>query len=167
MERASLAWVPLSETHIETAVRIASEIHPELPERAEVFLEKMKLFPPGRRQLSNNVNIYGYGISHPWTLYDIPSLDTFLVTLHENPNGLYPHDVAVLPLARGHQAASRYVEIIRAAARLIGVGTIACVAFNDADAFWSRLGFAAHQDRQLISKLSSYGEEAKYMTADI
>jgi N-acetylglutamate synthase-like GNAT family acetyltransferase len=105
----------------------------------------------------------GYGISHPWTLNSIPPLDDFLVMLPHNPECLYIHDVVVMPEARGHGAATNYVDYIKGLAVQIGIDSLALVSVYGTDVLWGRFGFKAVQNAQLSRKLESYGATAKYM----
>ena len=63
---------------------IGNGVHLSLPERLEVFAEKLGLSPPGCRVLIHSGEIVGYGMSHPWHLNKIPPLDTFLKALRKN-----------------------------------------------------------------------------------
>ena len=97
---------------------IAALIHPDLPERPEVFDERRNLFPEGCQALvATSGAIAGYEIAYPWTLHSVPTLDAFVGRLPDKPDCLYVHDVAILPEARGRRGAERYIELIRAAAR--------------------------------------------------
>src|ERR1039458_640754 len=94
-------WRPAVAADLETIDRIANIVHPGLPERPEVFAEKLSLFPEGCFVLVQNSEIVGYGFSHPWLLYRIPLLDSFLGTLPLSPECLFIHDVVVIEQARG------------------------------------------------------------------
>ena len=69
-------WYPLLVADLPCVNRIADIVHTTLPERPEVFEEKVRLFPTGCQKLVSGKNIVGYGISHPWILYAIPPLGT-------------------------------------------------------------------------------------------
>ncbi len=137
-------WQPLLESDLDSVNEIADRIHTSLPERSEVFAEKVRLFPSGCRKLISEDKMSGYGISHPWMLYSIPPLDEFLKTLPPKPECLYIHDVVVLPEARGSGAAAHYVEYIKHLAAELGIPSLALVSVYGTDALWSRFGFAAH-----------------------
>jgi acetyltransferase (GNAT) family protein len=85
--------------------RIADAVHTDLPERLEIFLEKFRLFPEGCFALEQDGKLVGYGISHPWTLNEIPPLDSFYPI-----QCLYLHDVAIIPEARGHRSADNLID---------------------------------------------------------
>ena len=160
-------WLPLLESDIEAVDRIAREIHKALPERSEVFAEKLRLFPRGCFKFMFEGRMMGYAVSHPWTLYSIPPLDDFLRELPSNPNCIYIHDIAVLPAARGHNAAGSCIAEIVKVAQQMDIQHLACVSVYGTDMLWARLGFRAVTSYESMSNLSSYGESAKYMIAEL
>lgn len=91
---------------------IADRIHTGLPERSEVFAEKRALFPNGCLALQIDDRVVGYGFFHPWMIYQIPPLDSFLERVPKTADCLYVHDVVVLPEYRGHGAVGQYVKLI-------------------------------------------------------
>lgn len=142
---------------------IAARIHPDLPERLEVFAEKMRLSPGGCRVLVAGDAIAGYGLAHPWMQRQIPPLDGFLGRLPDAADCLYVHDVAVLPGCRGGTARA-YVTEIEALARSAGITTLALVSVYATRPLWEHLGFqGVAPDAALRDKLASYGEGATYM----
>lgn len=143
--------------------RIANGAHPGLPERPEVFDEKLRLFPPGCFALELGGSLVGYGISHPWTLFEIPPLDAFLERLPSSPDCLYLHDVAVAPAARGRGAAAQLMDRLCLLASREGVGFIALTSVYVTAGFWRGMGFAAASSDRLAEKLQSYGPSASYM----
>ncbi|HEY4527141.1 MAG TPA: GNAT family N-acetyltransferase [Candidatus Paceibacterota bacterium] len=159
-------WTSLLESDITEVDKIAREIHPTLPERWEVFAEKLRLFPAGCFKFMFEGKMVGYTFSHPWTLYSIPPLDDFLHTLPENPDCIYIHDVAVLPAARGHNAAGLFIAQISKVAQKVQIQHLACVSVYGTDVLWARLGFRVVSSEEIASKLGSYGDSAKYMVAD-
>lgn len=147
---------------------IAEEIHPDLPERMEVYAEKLRLFPPGWLVQVADGTIVGYGVSHPWKLHQVPPLDAFLHELPRDADCLYVHDVAVLPAHRGRRTADSYIESMAAVARSAGIGALTLVSVYGTDTLWSRLGFrTVAAEAELRAKLRSYGETAKYMIRDL
>ena len=142
---------------------IGNGIHLSLPERPEVFAEKLDLFPPGCRVLIYSGEIVGYGMSHPWHLNKIPPLDTFLKALPSQPDCIFIHDVVVLPRARGHGAAEKFVEIVADVARERLIPALALVSVYDTHPLWMKCGFAVVERSDLAEKLQSYGTTARYM----
>lgn len=146
---------------------IAARIHPDLPERAEVFAEKMRLYPDGCRVLVVNDAIAGYGLAHPWKQLQIPPLDGFLQKLPEDADCLYLHDVAVLPDFRGGIARD-YVADIEVLARASSIATLALVSVYATRPLWQGLGFRpVTADAELRAKLASYGDNATYMLREL
>ncbi|OPY99950.1 acetyltransferase [Bradyrhizobium sacchari] len=146
---------------------IAARIHPDLPERPEVFAEKMRIFPDGCRALVADDVIAGYGLAHPWKQHQIPPLDGFLERLPDDADCLYVHDVAVLPDHRGG-AARAYVAAMEELARASGIAALALVSVYATQPLWQRLGFRpVTADAELRAKLASYGESATYMLREL
>ncbi|MBR0826951.1 GNAT family N-acetyltransferase [Bradyrhizobium manausense] len=147
---------------------IAARIHPELPERPEVFAEKMRLYPDGCRVLIADDTVVGYGIAHPWKLHLIPPLDDFLHGLPDDADCLYVHDVVVLPDFRGKQIAGAFLAMVAALPKSAGIGSLALVSVYGTQAMWERFGFrAAAPDAALRVKLATYGESATYMVCTL
>src|SRR3989344_158639 len=134
-------WTSLLESDISEVDKIAREIHLTLPERREVFSEKLTLFPAGCFKFMFEGKMMGYAFSHPWTLYSVPSLDDFLHTLPENPDCIYIHDVAILPAARGRNAAGLFIAQIVKVAQEMQIPHLACVSVYGTDVLWARFGF--------------------------
>ncbi len=160
-------WQPLLAADMAQVERIAALIHAGLPERPAVLAEKRDLSPATCLKLGRDGRIVGYGLAHPWMLFDIPPLDAFLTALPPSPDCLYLHDVAILPEARGRQAAARFIAGLTAQARGCGIAHLACVSVYGTVGLWSELGFEAQDDPRLLEKLSRYGASARYMTAGI
>jgi ribosomal protein S18 acetylase RimI-like enzyme len=146
---------------------IAAQIHPDLPERPEVFAEKMRLYPDGCRALVADDEVVGYGLAHPWKQHQVPPLDGFLDHLPADADCLYLHDVAVLPDFRGGVARD-YVAAIEELARASGIAVLALVSVYATRPLWQRLGFQPiTADAELRAKLASYGEGATYMLREL
>ncbi|MCK1733764.1 GNAT family N-acetyltransferase [Bradyrhizobium sp. 138] len=160
-------WRPAHASDLPAIGAIAARIHPDLPERPEVFAEKMRLYPDGCRVLVAGDEIAGYGFSHPWRQHRIPPLDGFLARLPDDADGLYVHDVAVLPDFRGGVVRA-YIADIEQLARASGIATLALVSVYATRPLWERLGFRpVKADAELRAKLVSYGEGATYMLRDL
>lgn len=160
-------WRPAHPSDLPAIGAIAARIHPDLPERPEVFAEKMRLYPDGCRVLVAGDEIAGYGLAHPWKQHQIPPLDHFLERLPEDADCLYVHDIAVLPDRRGGIARA-YVTGIAELARASGITALALVSVYATRPLWERLGFrAVAADATLHAKLACYGEGATYMLRDL
>jgi ribosomal protein S18 acetylase RimI-like enzyme len=161
-------WRPAKSSDLPAIMEIAARVHPDLPERMEVFAEKLRLFPQGCLTLVAGEQVVGYGISHPWKRQQISPLDAFIEELPDDADCLYVHDVAVLPAYRGRGTANAFVERIATLAKSSRIGALALVSVYDTDSLWGRFGFrAVTPDAQLRTKLRSYGETAKYMICDV
>lgn len=157
------SWRQTDEGDLAAIDAIGNSIHLSLPERPEVFAEKLRLFPAGCRTLILYGDIVGYGMSHPWRLYNIPPLDTFLEALPASPDCIFIHDVVVLPRARGHHAAEQFIDIIVSAAHDRTIQSVALVSVYNTHPLWMRCGFEVVAHPELSEKLKSYGETARYM----
>ncbi len=162
---SSTEWVPLGADDISEVYRIANIVHPDLPERLEVFAEKFRLFPQGCLKFVDESRMWGYGIAHPWNIFPIPDLDTLTISYPDDADCMYIHDVAVLPEARGNHAAERYVAIMRKLSQELSLARLACVSVYGTDVLWSRFGFETVASVEISQQLKKYGPTAKYMIA--
>ena len=156
-------WLPLLPADVESVKRIADIVHPTLPESMEVFLEKVILYPLGCRKLMFDNILSGYGICHPWRLNSVPRVDCFLNTLPPHPDCLYIHDIAILPQARGQNAAGIYIDYIKQLAIEYSIPSIALVSVYGTNVLWNRFGFHGVELTQLDNPLATYGKSAQYM----
>jgi ribosomal protein S18 acetylase RimI-like enzyme len=160
-------WRLAHAADLEAISAIAAQTHIDLPERPDVFAEKMRLYPQGCRVLAAGHEIAGYGIAHPWMRHQIPPLDSLLGQLPGMADCLYVHDVAVLPQYRG-DVARAYVATVEELARSSGIATLALVSVYGTRLMWHRLGFEpVTPDAALRAKLASYGASATYMLRDL
>lgn len=158
-------WHPLDAGDLDELCRIAAFAHPNLPERVEVFAEKLRLFPEGCRKFLLGGRMTGYGLSHPWALNAAPRLDAFLGPLPGDPGCLYLHDVALLPAARGRGAAHAFARHAEGLARDRGLRRLALVSVYGTARLWARMGFKAARPAGL--DLAGYGPEAEYMVKEL
>ncbi|WP_342636830.1 GNAT family N-acetyltransferase [Enterovirga rhinocerotis] len=132
-----------------------------------VLAEKAGLCPEACRKLVRGEEMIGYALAHPWRLFDIPRLDSYLLALPPDPDCLYLHDIAVLPEGRGSGAAGRYVDHLRATARSRGLASLACVSVYGTSRLWRAFGFEIIVDPRLEAALRGYDESATYMVARV
>ncbi len=156
-------WEPLLPEDLPRLVDLAGRIHSALPERVEIFTEKLALFPDGARKLTDGAAFLGYAIAHPWTLFSIPALDGFLEQLPAHPDCLHAHDMVVAPAARGASASAHCLAYWKEIALGLGLRAITGVSVYGTDAHWSRFGFRVVSRPDLPEKLAHYGSTAKYM----
>lgn len=158
-------WRPATPADLPGIVAIAARVHPDFPESAAVFADRIRLYPPGAALLERNGAAIGYLISHPWRADSIPPLDTMLHALPPEPDVYYLHDLALLPEARGGGAAARIVAKMAGHAATAGFAAMRLVAVNGSVPFWQRQGFEVEPPGiALAAKLASYGPEARLMT---
>ncbi len=164
---SALVWQPLAPADAPAVRALADTAHPDLPERTEVFAEKIRLFPDGCRKLVHNGALAAYGIAHPWLLDQPPPLDTLFGALPANADCLHLHDVVIAPALRGQGASAAYVAAMDAVARAHQLSTLALVAVYGSDQLWRRLGFVARNTPALPAKLAVYGPTARYLVRPV
>ena len=159
-----LAWREMSLSDIDSLTRVATEIHPDLPESDQIFAERVKLFPEGCLALveGESVELSGYVISHPIRRRQPPALDSFLTEIASDADQYYIHDLAILPRARGRGLAQECIEKIFAIAKRYP--TTSLVSVYGTASFWGRYGFVQVEiDKGLEKKLLAYGDDVMYL----
>jgi len=121
------------------------------------------LFPEGCFVFVLESTLLGYGLSHPWELYDIPTLDTFLKALPDHPGCLFIHDVAILPEWRSSGGARQFVELAVSIARRFRLPFLAGVSVYNTFELWSHLDFSTVDREGLNERLKCYGDSARYV----
>ena len=145
--------------HIPGVDVVADFVHPGLPERTAVFLERLCLFPRGCMVLESGGEVVGYGVGHPWYSGMVPELDSFLGGVPGDADMMYLHDIAVLPGHRGGRS-RHYVGYMRDLAVGMGLGSLGLVSVYGTSVLWGRMGFVV----SFGPELGSYGD-AVYMVA--
>lgn len=160
---AGVMWRAATAADIGDILAIQVGAHPLMQERAEVFLDKLALFPAGCRVLASSTGVVGYAIAHLWKLGDIPKLDTVIGTALADPNCVYIHDVALRPEARRNGAARAFAEEMAELARRQGLAALALVSVYGTVPIWQACHFRVVDDPMLAGRLAPYGEAARYM----
>ena len=160
---SALVWQPLAPADAAAVRALADTAHPGLPERTEVFAERIRLFPAGCRKLVHAGALAAYGIAHPWRLDSPPPLDTLVGALPRDADCLHLHDVVVAPVLRGQGASAAYFAAMEAVARAQQLGTLALVSVYGTNQLWSRFGFVERPSPALATKLAAYGPTARYL----
>jgi len=142
---------------------IARLAHPQLPERPEVFAEKVALFPAGCLVLADHGAVSGYALSHPWRLGDIPPLDALLGPVPAAADCLFVHDIALAPEVRGRGFGPAAMRRLEALARAQGLPAMAIVSVYGSHPLWQRLGFEIGGGVEIALQLRTYGAGARYM----
>jgi ribosomal protein S18 acetylase RimI-like enzyme len=154
------AWRPMRAGDLPDVERISAIVHPRYPEREEVPVERLRLFPDGCLIAARGDATIGYAIAHPGVLGRPPALDTLLGALPDDADCLYIHDVALLPEVRGLRFGEALTAILAEVAQRHGFARLALTAVNNSTAFWSRQGFTT---APIKKSLASYGDDAAYM----
>ncbi|CEN62674.1 hypothetical protein ASPCAL09306 [Aspergillus calidoustus] len=165
-------WRPLTLDDIPALMTIANKIHTTLPERPEIFAERITLYPAGCLALEqeNDKQLIGYAISHPIRRGEPPELDMLLgekymqIDAGARDAAYYIHDVAVLPEERGKGYAGRCVELLLGNAAARGFSVVCLVSVYGTEQFWGRFGFKRVEvGDELRGKLEGYGGDAVYL----
>lgn len=153
----------MTKDDIPDLLRVADQVHPDLPESDVVFIERVKLFPEGCLMLVDGEKVCGYAVSHPIRQHQPPALDSLLGEIARDADQYYIHDVAIIPEYRGRGLAAEGIR------RLLEVATpyptTCLVSVYGTAPFWARFGFAPEPvDALLSEKLRNYGDDATYMS---
>lgn len=167
MKAMSPVWEALLPIEVAAVYSISQCVHPELPERVEVFAERIRLFPEGCRKIVSAGRIAGYGLAHPWMLEAPPSLDALLGEIPIHADCLHLHDAVVLPELRGHGAGPAYIEEMAIVARAHGIAMLTLVSVYGTSRLWARCGFTERHTPALAAKLAAYGPSAHYMVRSV
>lgn len=141
---------------------LAAAIHPDYPESAAVFADRLALAPAFCRMLPG----LGYAIAHPWAGPTPPALNTVLGRLPAAPEALHLHDIALAPAARGTGQARAVVVALLAEAAAQGLGRASLIAVAGKEGYWAGLGFRA-DPRPPGPALASYGAGALPMARSL
>ena len=159
------AWCQLSATNIESLVRIADKLHPDLPESEQVFAERLKLFPKGCLALVEieSGELCGYAISHPIRNRQPPALNSLLGEVASDADQYYIHDLVIVPELRGRGLAWEGVnKLLATVAKQYSTTSLVCV-YGTAP-FWGRFGFVPESVGEMLEKkLLEYGDDAVYL----
>jgi GNAT superfamily N-acetyltransferase len=156
----------MAEADLAAVLAVAAVVHPDFPEDASVFAERLRLWPAGCFVLAADdapTPLAGYVVSHPWRAGSPPALNRLLGALPDGADTFYLHDLALMPVARNSGAGAEIVERLARTARHAGFATISLVAVGGSAGFWTRRGFFVIEDPALTQKLVSYGGAARFM----
>lgn len=153
-------WRPMTAADLTLVAAIAEQVHPDYPEGADVFAERLRLFGRTCLMLEHAGQPVGYAIGHPWVLREPPKLNVLLRRLPLLPDTMFIHDLALLPVARckGHGAEAVH-WMVREAVDL-DLPTLSLVAVGGSARFWRRLEFRPSEDAGIQNGLKSYGPGA-------
>lgn len=146
------------EADLKRVVDIAGVCYPNHPEDMDIFVERLRLFPQGCLALAGEGAVEGYVLSYPWRADAAPPLNALILGLPETPGAYYLHDLALMPSARGQGHSRAALDHLPAAGLPLSL-----VSVNGTVPFWERHGFAVRTTGDLVSKLASYGADARFM----
>lgn len=159
-------WRAMQAEDLAGVMAVADQVHPDLPESADVMAEKRRLWPQGAWVLGESGGqVRGYLFAHPWARGTAPALNSLLGAVPDSGALLYIHDLAIDPALRGGGHAARGITQFFATGRAAGFQTAALVSVYGTAPFWGRFGFAPAPIDP--AKLRPYGEGALYMTAPL
>lgn len=156
-------WRAMSAADLPAVNALAARIHPDYPEDAAVFAERLRLYPDGCRVFERGNGIEAYVVSHPWLHTEPPALNSLLGELPSEPATYYIHDLALAPEIQGSGAGGAVVTWLTAHALASGLSSMSLIAVNGSSGFWQRQGFEVVHNSQLEAKQRSYGGDAVYM----
>jgi len=162
-----MRWRPMRASDLAMVEAIAEALHPDHPERPEVFAERLALAPGGCRVLADEVGaLHGYAVTHPWGTESPPALDVLLGRLPPRAAAWHIHDIAVLPAARGLGHAARLLHEFCTGAAARGYALATLVAIAGKGGYWERHGFRPIAPRDPAA-LDSYGAGALFMVRSL
>lgn len=154
-------WREMQPSDVDGVVALANEVHPRLDERADVFADRMAIFPEGCQVLFGPNGVEGYAVSHPARLREPPPLGAILGRLPADADSYYIRDVVVSP--RLHGAGHARIAVYHALDTGAAFRETALVAVRGTVPFWERFGFADRTRDIEPGRLSPYGEDARYL----
>ncbi len=154
-------WRPMRPADIPAVAAISDAVHGTYTEHADIYAERLQLYPAGCWMLERAGEALGYLISHPWQGDRPPALNAPILAVPAAADRYYLHDLALLPQARGAGAAAEAVQLVADEADSTGFARITLTAVNGADAFWRKQGFLPVNDG------AGYGEGSLAMERTI
>ncbi|MCQ8279726.1 GNAT family N-acetyltransferase [Acetobacteraceae bacterium KSS8] len=138
-------WRQAGEPDLPAIDRLAGLIHPDYPERPEVFANRLALHPSGVRLAELDGAPVGYAIGHPWR-GEPPLLDRVLPALPDAPEHYWLHDLALLPEVRGRKLGRAALLLLRGDALGLGLRRMRLAAVGNALPYWETAGFRPIDD---------------------
>ena len=136
----------IPESDLPRVVAVQRDSYPqELWEDAAIFREKQRVFPEGALGWYEGGVLQAYLFVHPWHKGETAPLFTENMSLPEQPDCLYLHDLAIAPAARGKGAARALVTAAFALAEQNGLQYFSLVAVQNSESFWQKFGFTPYK----------------------
>lgn len=163
-------WRPMTPGDLAQVLEIANILHPNYPERIEIFADKLAFDPEGC-QIAETApdGMVGYGFSHLWQQGLPPLLDCELGLPPPDADCQHLHDIALLPQVRGQGGPRMFLSMLEQLARRRGFSRLTLVAIKGQDNYWKSKGFQpiAKDSPSLSERLDSYGAGVTYMVKTI
>lgn len=158
-------WRPMRADDLPQVMAITAHLHPDYPERQEIFADKLAFYPAGCQVVAKDDAVFGYGFAHVWSLGLPPLLDTPLGALPAGRDCLHLHDVALMPQAQGAGRVDVYLDHLQALALADSIDVLSLIAIAGKDGYWRGKGFQDFRpcDDQLQRRLDSYGRGNLYL----
>lgn len=162
-----MTWRNMTHADLSAIKRVADVVHQDFPEGDAVFAERLRLYAAGCFVLSDDAQLAGYAVSHPWTYRKPPALNSLLQIIPPEADTYYIHDIALLGEARRSGSASEIVRTLVDHARDGSFSNLSLIAVSGSSLFWQRHGFSIVSDPDIDGKLQSYGRDARFMTLQL
>ena len=147
-------------------LRIQDYCYTEIePESSDSLQAKILASPSTCLIAESSAGAVGYLIAVPIIYPNLPPLNYPTFELAAGVDTLYIHDLAVDRAGRGQGVAQALVRASIDAAKRSGLSRACLVAIQNSQSFWEQFGFEPVPEPAdgLISKLASYGADAKLM----
>ncbi|MDM7925685.1 MAG: GNAT family N-acetyltransferase, partial [bacterium] len=132
----------LTEADLPSVLDVQRESYDDaLIEDEAVFLERLRVFPAGMLGAFSGDGLAGYAVCHPWSYGRTVPLNTSSLTLPDNSDCLYIHDVAVRPFFRGGHVGGWLVAAAMEVGIVAGLRRFTLTAVQSSEGFWERFGF--------------------------
>ncbi|MGE4281367.1 MAG: GNAT family N-acetyltransferase [Magnetospirillum sp.] len=164
-----IIWRPMIAGDLDQVLEIANVLHPNYPERIEIFADKLAFDPEGCKIAETSASdMVGYVFSHLWQKGLPPLLDCELGRAPAHADCLHLHDIALLPKARGQGGPEGFLDLMENLARKRRLVWLTLVAIKGQAAYWQAKGFSpVRPDSLLQDRLDSYGDGVTYMVKTI
>jgi ribosomal protein S18 acetylase RimI-like enzyme len=134
---------------------------PALLEDEAVFRERLRVYPIGLFGAFEGDTLAGYAVCHPWRFGKTVPLNASSLTLPDDPNCLYIHDVAVRPAFRNVHVGGWLVAAVMEVGIISGIERYTLAAVQSSEKYWERFGF-----RETERIAVAAGETAAVMTME-
>ena len=156
----------MSESDLPAVLSIQAACYPQhYQEEASAFKAKLRLNPCGCWVACRDQHVQGYLVTVLTDEHHIPSLNSDSLWEPVYPHMLFIHDLALNPEARGLGLSNAMLDSALDYARCRALSTIALVAVQGADAYWTKQGFQARTPSHPVmqQRLASFGPDALFM----